>query len=184
MTKYNFGFVEKTKDELRKIEETVEKLKNEKEIINYLKNLETAPLKEKTKNMWFLQSEDFLYQFFCSSNIKVKFLNKEDKYIGYLLYKKIPLYQTRKKAIENLMNTLENNELNLGDKKIIKDIALMTLENNLKIARGNPKNSSIYQYHHCVRTDLSEFARNKLLSYSFDYRSPSKRFQDFNLKQI
>ena len=54
-------------------------------------------------------------------------------YIG--VYNKVAINDLKRRAIERLISVVENKDLSLGEKIIIRDIALETLEDNLVVAR-------------------------------------------------
>ena len=86
------------------------------------------------------------------------------------VYRKVDLDYCKKLAIQNLTATIKGN-LSLGDKKIIKDIALENFYSNLE--KAIDKNfREIWNLPSVVRLDLHTAPKMQLQNYGFEIQHP------------
>lgn len=96
------------------------------------------------------------------------------KGLDLFIYDEIDLNESRRIAVENLtlmVSNSANGELSLGDKKIIRDIALATFHSSLEKA-VNGFSEEVADLESCVRTDLHDWPANQLISYGFKVKHP------------
>lgn len=113
-----------------------------------------------------IKSKENYYDLGWSESYRDKKQSKRIDLNFYEVYSKGSLV---KWSISNLNNIIENKEVSMGDKKIIKDIAICALDENLDLIL-NPKQKNLSSLIDCVRVDLREDVRYKLASYGFELK--------------
>jgi hypothetical protein len=112
-------------------------------------------------------SDDSIYVRFIGNGIPFK--ENPLEALQFDLYNKRPLNKIRNICVKNLSAIVLDNNLSLGSKKIIKDIALNTLEYHISRAMGgDPEYSHLTSI---VRLDNSMVARQELKKYGFKTRN-------------
>jgi hypothetical protein len=149
---------------------------NPTEILNYLVNHRDRISLEKKdqKNLIKINDE---YHAFVGGPGRINLKTKTAIMINY--YSKINLKKYEKLAVRNLRTTLLNEDLSLGDKKIIKDIAIKYLYFGLELAHDSPELAEHPLW--TTNLDLNEAAKYELISYGFKYQHPSKEIKDIKL---
>ena len=97
-------------------------------------------------------------------------------------WRKINLKKYHPTAIKNLMATIQDKDLSLGDKIIIKNIALDSFNWMINFATTE-KGGQNYGLYDCIRTDLYEFATHRLRDFGFKVKHPHSRIKDFDFKK-
>jgi len=135
----------------------------EQEILNYY---DTHPLRMKGYQGDYakiVKLGDTYYQ----GMLHYSFLNKDfSKGLSIHLLEGFSKEYLIKCAISNLKQMIKEKNLSLGDKKIIKDIAISAFNENLDKAL-NPHDENFSRLIYCVKVGLREDVRNKLSSYGF-----------------
>ena len=78
-------------------------------------------------------------------------------------------------AFRNLLFTVKGDDLSLGEKVLIRNIATDSFHRTLEAAAdlGVAEN---YSFAMCVRTDMHEYALNRLNDYGFETQNPLYRY--------
>jgi hypothetical protein len=92
------------------------------------------------------------------------------KYLTFMIYEKADLSEGKRLAVKNLTSIVQG-ELSLGDRKIIRDVALETFYSNLE-KLINKEYPEINSWAACTRTDLHDWPKNQLISYGFKIEHP------------
>ena len=74
-------------------------------------------------------------------------------------------------AFRNLMLTVKKEDLSLGDKILVRDIAKDSFHRTLEAA-ADLNVAENYSFAMCVRTDMHEYALNRLNDYGFETQHP------------
>lgn len=182
---YYFGLLE-TKENEKTINYYTKKL------INLFKNGESYPKaidfldKSKYKlnleeregnNLQFVKINGKYYDQLSGSGVSN---SKLKQILDLKIYEEVNLDLSRELAIKNLTAIVQG-DLSLGDKKIIKDIAIQNLFSNFEKAINLDCNE-IWHWVSCVRLDLHDWPRTQLLQYGFQIKHHPPWIQDINLE--
>jgi hypothetical protein len=95
-------------------------------------------------------------------------------------YEKLDLARMRGDAVKNLMTCISDEDLSLGDKKIIRDIAVESLFNHLNFVVDSNSFTGLH-YNFATYTHAQNLPRDRLRSYGFKYRNSDSRIKDFDV---
>jgi len=182
MDEYEFR-IEQPPEELDKEIDFYFKLFDEKykESLEFFKNVPT--IKNFSGYGFVIKSEENYYEirsdYFMWNSDRTKKINVKR-------YKNISKQYLHEGAVFNLNDIIKNEDLSLGDRLIIKNIALRALENNLE--KVLEKGSAISNIDFCIRVDLDNLVREELKDYGFDlkekvYGYPQGNVKYFDLRQ-
>ncbi|MAG50539.1 hypothetical protein CL621_02780 [archaeon] len=91
--------------------------------------------------------------------------NKEDV-IWFRMMAPVNFDECDPLAFRNLLTMVEERDLSLGDKILVRDIAIDSFHRTLEAA-ADLNVAEGYSFEMCVRTDLQEYALNRLNVYGF-----------------
>jgi hypothetical protein len=174
---FYFG-LEETKENKKTINYYLENLTNlwdnEKYVPRVLDFLENSKYnlnieeRECGNNLQFIKLKE---NYFDSSRGVLGTPNKNRrKVLDIIIYEKVDLEYSKNLAIKNLTATIKG-DLSLGDRKIIKDIALENFYSNLEKAISRDY-SEVWNLLSVVRLDLHSAPKMQLSNYGFEVQHP------------
>ena len=145
----------------------------EDKVIEEIKNKKILPLSERETPFPVIKVAE---EYYISGGFRFYFSNSsKTKALCISLHKKLDFEYYNGVAVKNLLRTVQDEELSLGDRKIIRDIALESFHSMIEVGLKSPK----YSFNMLVRTDLHEWASWQLENYGFNLNNP--RFYNVDL---
>lgn len=135
-----------------------------KEVKRIYKKLPSViKIKQKTKGLYLIKTGTDYYS--ANNALGHKF---RKSIISIQSFEKIKIEDYKPMAIEDIYQLIEDDDLTLGDKKIIRDIAVEVFLQNIEFAsQGHKEIQDIYD---CVKTSQSVCSVYKLEEYGFNIK--------------
>ena len=171
VTAFNEFFVDR-------LEELFRDKHTEQQILDFLKN---CPYRIPIKKRWADSVEKYkgVYYKPCQKKSFPNFDNATGLCIS--LVEKVDFAHYNSIAVRNLMSTIQDEDLSLGDKKLIRDIAIASFHQMLEIA-VTPEVAGSLSFDMCLATSLHEPAALELRRYGFKIKED--KFYDVNLTRL
>ncbi|HTY44045.1 MAG TPA: hypothetical protein VMC80_02285 [Patescibacteria group bacterium] len=132
-------------------------------ILNFLENsIYRLKLDKEMKKLQLIKVNGDYYDLCSCTGL---FDTQLKRHLNLLVYEEIDMDYDRKLAVENLTSIVQG-ELTLGDRKIIRDIALDNFHSNLEKAI-NGECGDLWNRVSCVRTDMHSWPAKQLIEYGF-----------------
>ncbi len=137
--------------------------KTEQEVLDYYENLPDRIKNYEGNRLRIIKANNLYYMKHGGFDL----INKDyTKMISVSFLEGFSKEWLIKYAISSLKHIVKEKNISLSDKKIIKDLAISALNENLNLGL-NSKQLNFSKLIYCVRVDLREDIRHKLASYGF-----------------
>lgn len=149
-----------------------------RELVNFLEHIPFRIYNSKNQLPVFEHNGDHfnpyctLYRFAREDNIDLEITECE----------RLNLNEWDACAVRNLTSIVKDTDLSLGDKKLIKDIAITSWRNMLSKALTPGGYAGLGVTNCLVRTDLHEGAMHELESYGFEIDNPTFKNIDLSIE--
>lgn len=139
----------------------------EKEVLNFLRHCPyVLDVPKKTPNVIKVDGK-----FYYGTSGKNFFNHNKESMINFRMMAPVSFEECDYLAFRNLLYTIKEEDLSLGQRVLVRDIATDSFHRTLEAA-ADLSVAENYSFAMCVRTDMHEYALNRLNDYGFETQHP------------